>query len=172
MTATKMSDTLGQIETLITSKEGVYGNTPEARLRMGAYAAGLASGDQRARNTAQLRNLASQLQLAPGSLGSGVSVYDAQVYAKAAGDMQKAQNVEQMLQYMEIMRAIIRKAMRRANEARTSVETTGKLPEWGTEKLATEDDIQRTMANPKHKGKTRDQVIELLKKSGFTVETR
>lgn len=127
-TAQQTHTVLDQMEGLINSEAGVYGNSPEDRARMKAYEAGLSPNDQRAKNTAQLRNLASNLQLAHGSLGTGVSEYDARVYAKAAGDMQNAQNVEQMKQYIQQMRAPLTQAMTAANEARQRFKETGDLP--------------------------------------------
>ena len=129
-TAQQTHAVLDQMEALIHSEAGVYGNSPEGVMRMKAYESGLAPNDQRARNTAQLRNLASNLQLAHGSLGTGVSEYDARVYAKAAGDMQNAQNVDQMKQYITQMRPALQQAMTSANEARRSFKETGDLPEF------------------------------------------
>jgi hypothetical protein len=119
--------------------------------------------------------LGAQLKLAHGSLGSGVSTADAVTYGKAAGNFEEPKNVAEMQQSITSMRSIANTAMRRANEARKSAETTGRLPEFeergagasqGGGKVVSEADIAATM---QASGKTRQQVLDALKAKGYTV---
>jgi hypothetical protein len=157
---------LDEAERLIA--EGVYSNSPIDRANMLAYNKGLAPGDTKAQRTKRLMELGAQLKLAHGSLGSGVSVADAVTYGKAAGNFEEPKNLAEMQQSITSMRTIANTAMRRANEARKSAETTGKLPEFEERgnKVFSEADIAATM---KGSGKTRQQVIEAAKAKGYTV---
>jgi hypothetical protein len=130
MTAQSTTQTLAQVDALINSTEGVYGDSPEARLAMARYNIGTNPSDQRARNTALLRTMGAKLVLERGSLGTGVSNADRELYEKAAGQFQSAQNVEQMKQAIAIMRPILRKSMAAADRAEETWRTEGRLPRF------------------------------------------
>ena len=114
-------------------KEGVYGNSPADRAKMDIlYKTGMVQNDPMGSRTARLRELGSEMILAHGSLGTGVSEYDARTYAKAAGNFQDAKNVQDMQRSIDSMRRIANKALSNANAARTSLAETGRLPLYKT----------------------------------------
>jgi hypothetical protein len=126
MAAQETHTVLNEAERLM--GEGVYGNSLTDQATMAGYRRGLFQDDAKARRTARLQELGSQLVLAHGSLGSGVSAKDAEIYAKAAGNFQESKNVEEMKESIKSMRTILNTAIDRANTARERARTTWDLP--------------------------------------------
>jgi hypothetical protein len=84
------------------NEEGALGVGPLQSAQRGAHKyLGLQS--RRSINDEQIQQLGSQLVLSHGNLGVGVSNYDAQTYAKAAGDFTTAKSAESRRQAVERM---------------------------------------------------------------------
>jgi hypothetical protein len=128
LTAQDTHTALDEIDRLI--GEGVYGATPTERITVDLYRRGLNLGDEKARRTVRVQELGNQLVLARGSLGSNVSNTDAQIYARAAGNFQNTKSVAEMQESIKSMRAILNKAIDRANTARQTYQNTGQLPSF------------------------------------------
>lgn len=121
---------LGQKATSDTIKglinQGALGNTPSDRIQMVAHKYGIQSPESR--NTAQIMKLGNQLVLSRGSLGTGVSVADAERYDKAAGDFTNAQSNEERLEYIAIMDGIREQALTSADAEMSSYASGKGIP--------------------------------------------
>ena len=118
---------LNSAEKLI--KEGTLGNSPLDRVKQFGQNAGLYQTDE-AINTNILGQIGNQLVLARGSLGSGVSVSDADRYDKAAGDFTRAQSNEQRIKAIKVMREVAENVFKETNSIRDEFNRTGETPEF------------------------------------------
>jgi hypothetical protein len=177
--------TLDSIEPLI--KQGTLGNRPTDQLKRLGQKTGLYQ-TQEAINANNIEKLGNQLVLARGSLGSGVSVADAERYDKAAGNFTKAQSVQEQLQYIGIMRDIAQNSFNSTNRVRKEYEQTGSMPSYGAnaEKIGggasgswdaparPETQIKRATisdiaATARASGKTTEEVTRAMRAAGYQI---
>lgn len=118
--------TLEQIKSFMDS--GALGSGPFDRLQRGAHDYGFPS--KAAANTKQIEQLGSALQLARGSLGAGVSNYDAQTYSKAAGDFATALTKADRENAYQRMVESARNIMTKANSAMREFQSSAQAPEF------------------------------------------
>jgi hypothetical protein len=94
----------------------VYTSDPYSKGKMWAMEK-LGTPDEMGARTQSLRNIGAQLVLARGSLGAGVSKSDAEIYAKAAGDLQNAKTIPEIVTHINTMRRIARSSQKAAESS-------------------------------------------------------
>jgi len=110
--------------------QGILGNTLKDRASMAAKSLGLSNTPEQVRTQA-FRNLGENFVLARGSLGSGVSVADADRYDRAAGELSKAQSPQQAKAALDVLEEVTKKYAGQANQYNQSFQNTGQLPQYG-----------------------------------------